>query len=184
MQVCTLLQTDNHANTPPLVFLQAGCPSCRPTNSVKTLKDICGILWYIELGNLLTRLVYTRVPTGPAKSENSWQMKIKFLACKSHEIGCWSWKSPGARFTKYLMTILRLSYDNAKVTIDLRRTSNLQKRLTKNSRLFWGTIHLQSCTIVWDSVCKLAYDIHKRNFSTFKVTIVSRSYDKLTIILR
>jgi len=26
----------------------------------------------------------------------------------------------GARFTKYLTTILRLSYDNAKVTIDLR----------------------------------------------------------------
>jgi len=38
MQVCTLLQTDNHANTPPLSFLQAGCPSCRPTNSVKALK--------------------------------------------------------------------------------------------------------------------------------------------------
>jgi len=37
-QVCTLLQTDNHASTPPLSFLQAGCPSCRPTNSVKTLK--------------------------------------------------------------------------------------------------------------------------------------------------
>ena len=35
MQVCTLLQTDNHASTPPLSFLQAGCPSCRPTNSVK-----------------------------------------------------------------------------------------------------------------------------------------------------
>jgi len=34
--------------------------------------------------------------------------------------------NPGARFTKYLATILRLSYDNAKVTIDLRRTSNLQ----------------------------------------------------------
>jgi len=38
MQVCTFLQTDNHANTPPLVFLQAGCPSCCPTNSVKALK--------------------------------------------------------------------------------------------------------------------------------------------------
>ena len=38
MQVCTLLQTDNHASTPPLSFLQAGCPSCRPTNSVKALK--------------------------------------------------------------------------------------------------------------------------------------------------
>jgi len=38
MQVCNLLQTDNHASTPPLSFLQAGCPSCRPTNSVKALK--------------------------------------------------------------------------------------------------------------------------------------------------
>ena len=37
MQVCTLLQTDNHASTPPLSFLPAGCPSCRPTNSVKAL---------------------------------------------------------------------------------------------------------------------------------------------------
>jgi len=38
MQVCTSLQTDNHTNTPPLCFLHAGCPSCRPTNSVKALK--------------------------------------------------------------------------------------------------------------------------------------------------
>jgi len=38
MQVCTLLQTDNHASTPQLSFLQAGSPSCRPTNSVKALK--------------------------------------------------------------------------------------------------------------------------------------------------
>ena len=27
MQVCTSLQADNHAGTPPLSFLQAGCPS-------------------------------------------------------------------------------------------------------------------------------------------------------------
>jgi len=38
MQVSTLLQTDNHASTPPLSFLQAGCPFCRPTNIVKALK--------------------------------------------------------------------------------------------------------------------------------------------------
>ena len=38
MQVCSSLQTDNHASIPPLSFLQAGCPSCRPTNSVKALK--------------------------------------------------------------------------------------------------------------------------------------------------
>ena len=34
MQVCTSLQTDNHASTPSLSFLQAGCP----TNSIKALK--------------------------------------------------------------------------------------------------------------------------------------------------
>ena len=40
MQVCTSLQTDNHASTTPLSFLQAGCPSCSPTNSVKALKPL------------------------------------------------------------------------------------------------------------------------------------------------
>jgi len=43
MQVCTSLQSDNHASTPPLSFLQAGCPSCRPTNSVKALKAPCSM---------------------------------------------------------------------------------------------------------------------------------------------
>jgi len=33
------LNPDNHANIPPLSFLQAGWPSCRPTNSVKALKE-------------------------------------------------------------------------------------------------------------------------------------------------
>jgi len=40
MQVCTSLQTDNHTSTPvpQLKFLQARCPSCCPTNSIKALK--------------------------------------------------------------------------------------------------------------------------------------------------
>jgi len=42
MQVCTSLQTDDHASTPPLSFLQARCPSCHPTNSVKALKALSG----------------------------------------------------------------------------------------------------------------------------------------------
>jgi len=52
MQACTLLQTDNHASIPPLSFLQAGCPSCHPTNSVNALKaflylHLCLLLcWY------------------------------------------------------------------------------------------------------------------------------------------
>ena len=31
----------DHASTPPLSFLQTGCPSCHPTNSVIALKAIC-----------------------------------------------------------------------------------------------------------------------------------------------
>jgi len=41
IQVCISLQTNSHASTPPLTFLQAGCPSCHPTNSVKILTKIC-----------------------------------------------------------------------------------------------------------------------------------------------
>ena len=37
-EVQTCICPDNHASTPPLSFLQAGCPSCRPTNSIKVLK--------------------------------------------------------------------------------------------------------------------------------------------------
>jgi len=40
MQVFISFQTDNHASTSPLSFLQAGCPSCHPTNSVKALKAV------------------------------------------------------------------------------------------------------------------------------------------------
>ena len=49
IQVCTSLQTDNHASTPSLCFLQAGCPSCRPTNIVRALKALCSqetLTWY------------------------------------------------------------------------------------------------------------------------------------------
>ena len=35
VQVCTLLQTDNHVSTPPLSYYR---PSCHQTNSIKALK--------------------------------------------------------------------------------------------------------------------------------------------------
>jgi len=38
MQICTLPQTDNHTSAAPEGFLQARCPSCCRTNSVKALK--------------------------------------------------------------------------------------------------------------------------------------------------
>jgi len=54
MQVCTSLQAENHASTPPLSFLQVRCPSYRPTNSVKALKA-----------------------KGDAVDHNKWRMLIK-----------------------------------------------------------------------------------------------------------
>ena len=36
MQVCTSLQKHNHASTPPLCFLQAGCPFCCPLSFTST----------------------------------------------------------------------------------------------------------------------------------------------------
>ena len=40
-------------------------------------------------------------------------------------------QKPGARFVKYLTTVLRSSYDNAKVTTDLLRTYGLQNILRR-----------------------------------------------------
>ena len=54
-QVCTSLQTVNHASTPPLSFLQAGCPSCCPTNSVKALNVTVETSYRI---NCITRIFY------------------------------------------------------------------------------------------------------------------------------
>ena len=61
MQVCTSLQTDNHdhASTPPLSFLQAGCPSCHPTNSVKALKAT-----QLQLSDISNSLISWSSPDG------------------------------------------------------------------------------------------------------------------------
>jgi len=48
MQVCTSLQTDNYASTINPQFLQARCPSCRPTNIVKALKALVFFVFYSQ----------------------------------------------------------------------------------------------------------------------------------------
>ena len=62
MQVCTLLQTDNHASTPPLSFLQAGRPSCRPTNRVRALKAIHTVVQYLN-NSTVNEAVWSPVST-------------------------------------------------------------------------------------------------------------------------
>ena len=54
MQVCISLQTENHASTPPLSFLQVGCPSCRPTNSVKALLVDVKVIFLWRFNSLTT----------------------------------------------------------------------------------------------------------------------------------
>jgi len=44
MQVCTSLQTDNHASTPPLSFLQAGCPERMISFTTLKLEKVCSQL--------------------------------------------------------------------------------------------------------------------------------------------
>ena len=57
MQVCTSLQTDNHASTPSLSFLQAGCPSCRLTNSVKALEANQSTIQWQQIAHWEQRLL-------------------------------------------------------------------------------------------------------------------------------
>jgi len=67
LQVCTSLQSDNHASTPPLIFLQAGCPSCHPTNSVKALKALYAEPWNPQYGvnkSPLEQFDYVAAPNG------------------------------------------------------------------------------------------------------------------------
>ena len=82
MQVCTSLQTDNHASTSPLSFLQAGCPSCHPTNSVKALKVTAFRLVWVEFNappdtiEVISEAVFTANHlTDTDKQNSTWKYK-------------------------------------------------------------------------------------------------------------
>ena len=84
--------------------------------------------------------------------------------------------APGARFTKYLTTILQSCQSYDQLMTDVK----LSKHLTLNRKLFTGKVHAPNRNIVGDSVRKSAYNIPERNFSTFN----SLSYVDLMINLR
>jgi len=83
MQICTSPQTDNHASAPSLSFLQASCPSCRPTNSVKALPTegaLSGNFHKLVERCILQDKVYFTV-------RNSWRDRIReFSERKRDEI--------------------------------------------------------------------------------------------------
>jgi len=68
MQVCTSHKTDNHASTPPLSFLQAGCPSCHPMNSVKALKAT--VAEQCRINHVAQMWQMPRASGGPPEVEN------------------------------------------------------------------------------------------------------------------
>ena len=85
MQVCTALQTDSHSSTQPLTFLQAGCPSCRPANSVKALKAITTTLLH-PFNRLFSRTTWkskTSLDLYEAGNDGFWGCSdISWTICK------------------------------------------------------------------------------------------------------
>jgi len=87
MQVCTLLQTDNHTRTPPLLcFLQAGCPSCCPTNSIKALEAINTNSKYKRNKNYSENLHICQKFVMPS-ANNSYISKIAITNAQMHTLG-------------------------------------------------------------------------------------------------
>jgi len=83
----------------------------------------------------------------------------------------------GARFTEYLTAILRLSYDNAEVTTDLRRSSNPQNILRRSQG--FSQVGLQfTCKIVRSSEIVLV----KWLTIFLREILARRSYNQLEII--
>jgi len=98
MQACTSLQTDNHISTPPLSFLQARCPSCRPTNSVKALKAVLLNCISVKAKRFTSQHTHTHSFNGPL-SRTTWvsryqkgKTNLDFTEARDSE---WQWHQLG-----------------------------------------------------------------------------------------
>jgi len=96
MQVCTSLQTDNHASNPPLNFLHAGCPSCHPTSSVKVLKGLwnCIEMWKCKNSRVwkvefwVMHLAYFQAPESFCVIASLWYAAKIDLMIEFHASAC------------------------------------------------------------------------------------------------
>ena len=87
------LAPDNHASTPQLSFLQAGCPFCRPTNSVKALKA----QWMEADGAIIEQLNVLLFPVPPYRFFMSLDVAVQFCVVMCTSIG----QSLGYGFVNY-----------------------------------------------------------------------------------
>ena len=90
VQLSTSLQTDNHASTPLLSFLQAGCPSCRPTNSVKALKAVIIINNY----RIIKTSFYSRLVAKGHNTAAPYRTKFRILPM-GNSGHIWVWPQKG-----------------------------------------------------------------------------------------
>ena len=86
MQVCTSLQTDNLPAPHHSVFLQAGCPSCYPTNSDKALKGHRTLLkWANGTDRQTVRCYHTIILTRSTyyvgSANDSWREWRLYINC-------------------------------------------------------------------------------------------------------
>jgi len=127
MQVCTSLQTDNHASTKLLSFLQAGCPSCCPTNSVRALK---ADHWLTNKACLSTVTTFLGVFTYKMAAKISWhRYGTKLHHCRPMYLVIFlAFNELRLQFSIILLTYLLLSCNN-RLPVD--HTSNKGNRKWK-----------------------------------------------------
>ena len=86
MQVCTSLQIDNHASTPPLSFLQAECLSCCPTQQCQstegTMQCMRTGIYFFERGIIALHVGENYVSLLFLFSEEAWWTRTSF--CSEH----------------------------------------------------------------------------------------------------
>ena len=95
-QVCSSLQTVYHASNPTTQFLQAGCPSCHPANSVNALKaNICRLIY--KLAQSATNQVVSIITS----TQKITQMNLMYEHYKSHSDGFSHCSSVACACTKH-----------------------------------------------------------------------------------
>jgi len=103
MQVCTSLQTDNHARTPPLCFLQAGCPSCHPTNSVKALNAI-HIRSYISNNKVTADYISSHISSYVSNDKTTADIKTLLALVREAQFGGGEFKEFSRTFNYLFLT--------------------------------------------------------------------------------
>jgi len=115
-------------NIPPLSFLQAGCPSCHPTNSIKSLKVTLIVAFSVQWGEIFLHVMTVTFLHNSRKPPlRSWT----WLYCLNYyyNYNCFMalWILSG--------TIWLSQYQNSKTKTNL---DFLQQKTVSGSRISWA----------------------------------------------